>query len=960
MLWTFPVADGDYDVRLYMKSGWNGADAIGDRQFDVEIEGALVLDDYDLVADAGHRVGTMKSFNVTVTDGNLNIDFLHGPIQNPLVNAIEIIDVTEPGAPEALVEITPNGGLNASTYGNDSYQITNNSTGGITIDSVEIDLSTGILPDMVFDPTGSGGDATSNCLTPNTGATAVGFIAPSDPCVDPYSQPRNGGFDILTVDFNEFDPGEFFAFTTDIDPNSIQGVSGAGNAGAVSGYELIGATITVTFSDGSVITSSLYEDGSLGGSQAIVAPAAPAAPTIDVVGVTTPATVSDPNQTILVTGAPGANVSLLQMDTRLYIASGDPPFNVTDPTYYANEAMSGKTLYTAVIESDGDVEIPVTLLQTLSGDTTPDGGLNYFIAVLSDGPYAVDQQVSMTSNVEILKYDPTANSAPIIDAIADQTMEEGGDLSLTFNITDADGDTLTIGTSSAPDASSFYTETVVENAPGDYTVTLDFAPETGDAGSYDVTVTADDGTDASTEPFTLTVTEPAAPIAHVEINPGAGLSSSTFNGGFIIENDSTLGLTIDSVSFDLSTAIYPNMVFDPNGAAGDAVGKCFTPVSGGTQTGVVAPADPCADPFSAPRGNGGYDIITVDFSDFNPGESFEFAVDVDPTSIENASTTGSSGSVSGLELAGSTVTITFSDGSVLTTELYRIPASNGGSQNDAAADPLAAAPGLQIVGLPATPTDAVVASANQTAEISGPAGADVALMVIESDLLTDNTIPDPFEANQAQAIDEYFDAIGAGGTVQIPVTLNDTASGDLYYIVAVIEEPDGRTSPLSQVWRLELDPTAATADLTGSFTMQGRSDYGVDLTVDVYEVGQTTPAYSFTPTATSGGEFTVTGIVPGTYEIAVKHSNTLQVVETATLTAGSNTADFGELLAGDANDDNVVSALDFSILAGAYNSEAGDANYDARADFNGDGFVTGLDFSLLAGNFNVAGEDPSG
>lgn len=959
MLWTFPVADGDYEVRLYFKSGWNGADTVGDRQFDVEIEGNLALDDYDIVADVGHRVGTMQSFTVTVSDGNLNIDFLHGPMQNPLVNAIEIIDVTappannapaidaiadqtvqegdtlsfsfditdadgdalsittsstpdasgfytetvtptgsgaysvtlefapqagdagsydvtvtaddgteastepftltvtEPGAPEALIEINPGGGLGASTYSDGSFQVTNNSTGGITIESIELDLSTGILPDMVFDPTGSGGDATSKCLTANSGGATVGFVTPSDPCVDPYSQPRNGGFDVLSLNFDDFDPSEFFTFVTDVDPNSIQGVSGAGNAGAVSGYELIGATVTITFSDGSVITSSLYEDGSLGGSQAIVAPTAPAAPTIDVVGVTTPATVSDPNQTVLVTGAPGANVSLLLMDARLYIASGDPPFDVTDPTYYANEAMSGKTLYTAVIEPDGDVEIPVTLLQTAGASGTPDGGLNHFIAVLSDGPYAVDQQVSQTSNVEIVKYDPTAG----------------------------------------------------------------------------------------------------IPAAHVEINPGTGLTSSTFNGGFIIEN--TGDLLIDSVSFDLSTAIYPNMVFDPNGTAGDAAGKCFTPTSGGAATGLIAPSDACSDPFSAPRGNGGYDVITVDFSEFDPGESFEFAVDVDPTSIESASSTGGSGSVSGLELAGSTVTITFSDGSVLTTELYRIPGSNGGSQNDATADPLAAAPDLQIVGLPATPTDAVVADPNQTVEISGAAGADVALLVIESDLLTDNTIADPFEANEAQAVAEYFDAIGAGGTVQIPVTLNDAASGDLYYIVAVIQEPDGRTSSLSQVWRLELDPTAATADLTGSFTMEGRSDYGVDLTVDVYEVGQTTPAYSFTPTATSGGEFTVTGIAPGTYEIAVKHSNTLQVVETLTLAAGGNTADFGELLAGDANDDNLVSALDFSILAGAYNSQVGDANYDARADFNGDGFVTGLDFSLLAGNFNVAGENPS-
>ncbi|MEO0599781.1 MAG: hypothetical protein AAF126_26955, partial [Chloroflexota bacterium] len=167
----------------------------------------------------------------------------------------------EEGIPEALVEITPTGNLGASTFSASSFQITNNSTAGITIDSVTFDLSTGILPDMVFDPVGAGGDATASCLTPNSGATATGFIVPTDPCVDPFSVPRNGGFDVMTVNFSDFGAGEQFLFTTDVDPNSIQGVPGAGNAGAVSGYELSGATITVTFSNGAVITSSLYEMG---------------------------------------------------------------------------------------------------------------------------------------------------------------------------------------------------------------------------------------------------------------------------------------------------------------------------------------------------------------------------------------------------------------------------------------------------------------------------------------------------------------------------------------------------------------------------------------------------------------------------------------------------------------------------------------------------------------------------
>src|SRR5690606_27782890 len=128
--------------------------------------------------------------------------------------------------------------------------ITNQSGDGVEITSVSFDLSTGILPDMVFDPTGTGGDATAKCLTANSGAAAVGYIVPANPCASPFSQPRQGGYDVMSLSFNDFAPGETFTFSVDIDPNSIQGVPGAGNAGSVSGYELIGSTVTVTFSNG--------------------------------------------------------------------------------------------------------------------------------------------------------------------------------------------------------------------------------------------------------------------------------------------------------------------------------------------------------------------------------------------------------------------------------------------------------------------------------------------------------------------------------------------------------------------------------------------------------------------------------------------------------------------------------------------------------------------------------------
>jgi len=322
--------------------------------------------------------------------------------------------IPEPAKAAALIEVTPNGGLGASTFGANSFQITNNSDTGVQITSVSFDLSSGILPDMVFDPTGSGGDATASPFTPNSGATETGLVAPATPAVDPFAQPRNGGFDVLSIDFTDFDPGEQFFFTTDVDPNSIQGVPGAGAAGAVSGYELIGSTVTVNFSDGKVITGSLYEDGSLGGAQVLVdSDVTAVAPTIELLGAGadesnlpgTQLTVSDSNQTVRVSGTVGDNISLLQMDARLFIASGDNPFDVSvdELPFYANEATAGKVVYSGVIGSDGFIDIPVMLLQTDGSNDTPDGGLNHFVAVTSPVPYAVDQPVSQTSDVLIVK-----------------------------------------------------------------------------------------------------------------------------------------------------------------------------------------------------------------------------------------------------------------------------------------------------------------------------------------------------------------------------------------------------------------------------------------------------------------------------------------------------------------------------------------------------------------------------
>lgn len=149
--------------------------------------------------------------------------------------------------------------------------------------------------------------------------------------------------------------------------------------------------------------------------------------------------------------------------------------------------------------------------------------------------------------------------------------------------------------------------------------------------------------------------------------------------------------------------------------------------------------------------------------------------------------------------------------------------------------------------------------------------------------------------------------------------------------------------------------------LNGSVTLQGRPDapdprWQAPIQVRLYKSGETTPAYELTPTTDNNGHFTLHGIEAGVYDAYVKHAHTLQNKQTITLNSDTNTIDFGTLREGDANGDNAVRLLDFSILATTFSKCQSTPGYDERADFDGNACVNITDFSLLATNFVATGE----
>ncbi|MEK7954408.1 malectin domain-containing carbohydrate-binding protein [Luteolibacter soli] len=343
---------------------------------------------------------------------------------------------------------------------------------------------------------------------------------------------------------------------------------------------------------------------------------------------------------------------------------------------------------------------------------------------------------------------------------------------------------------------------------------------------------------------------------------GAGTltSSSTNTGGsYKLENTSTGGQKITSVSVDLRTGMMPDVVFDPNHTAGDADGKAFE-VDPNDVADLPAPTGSATYAFGAPH-NGvdsadGYSMITVNTSgmDFPAGRLLKFSSDIDPLSVKMTPTpvTGpgpfEASSVSGLEIIGATITVTFDDGTVRKSRLAGLPGTsnaNKGSMAQLATSQLPT-PVISVAGQ----SSPFTTTTQPTVRIVGPAGSAVELGVFRSALrLVDGafTVPgyqiDPFETNRVESFG-YSDAtIGANGYVDVPLTLNyDTTLGGIHMVTAFLTDGSGNRSATSNVLTIEYNPTAAAptalfrinAGSTTSYTDTAGQVWAPDLSTSTY------------------------------------------------------------------------------------------------------------------------------
>ncbi len=216
--YNITLPNGNYTVilhfaEIYWGATGGGAGGTGSRIFDVSIEGLLVLDNYDIVADVGSETPVLKSFEVTVNDGQLNMHFSAlasaGGVDQPKVSAIEINGSGATNAPPtAVASADPVNGISPLEVNFTG----SNSTDDIGVVSYLWDFKDGTptssLPNPVHTFTNSGTFhveltvADGEGLTDSTTVTVVVDNPPNEPPVAVAVGTPTSGTVPLTVSFD--------------------------------------------------------------------------------------------------------------------------------------------------------------------------------------------------------------------------------------------------------------------------------------------------------------------------------------------------------------------------------------------------------------------------------------------------------------------------------------------------------------------------------------------------------------------------------------------------------------------------------------------------------------------------------------------------------------------------------------------------------------------------------------
>ena len=418
-----------------------------------------------------------------------------------------------------------------SNFAKNSFRLEN--SGDKVIVEAVIDVTGALYPDSVFDPFGVGGDAISKELTIDTDG-GTGAVAPT--MASYIGAGGAAGYSGIRLTFDEavsggFQPGEEVRFSVDMDPNSIAGTTkntlDAGSSpdwdiGGISGAELIGSTLTLTFADGTTATGQLHGADNQFGSKALAAQDTPnlsvnltvngltpgGTGSYDVTGpaVTVSGPAGETARVVLTKGFIQPVVNLFdepvasQLNAQLAVlAAGDFP---------ANNAVEFQTVDVVL---DGTVQ-DISSLFDFSGvpiydfageDELPLGFVASVIDTNND-----DFAIGPVTTPIYLKYEEaTSNQAPSITSSDAFTLEENGTAVGTVTATDPENDTLSYAIAGGADSAQF----AINASTGalSFLSAPDFETPTdlGADNVYDLQVSATDGSNTTTQDIAVTVSD---------------------------------------------------------------------------------------------------------------------------------------------------------------------------------------------------------------------------------------------------------------------------------------------------------------------------------------------------------------------------------------------------------------------------------------------------------------------
>tara|TARA_R110000868_G_scaffold150689_1_gene374141 strand:- start:31332 stop:37586 length:6255 start_codon:yes stop_codon:yes gene_type:complete len=259
--------------------------------------------------------------------------------------------------------------------------------------------------------------------------------------------------------------------------------------------------------------------------------------------------------------------------------------------------------------------------------------------------------------------------------------------------------------------------------------------------------------------------------AELHFTPNADIDVSTYQPNTVqISNLITSSKDLKKVIINIEDAILPDgAFFDPNAAGGNN-GKAF-------QINSAVGSFAANATYQLGSAATGYKQISIDFNGFNPGETVNFSLDIDPMSMLGYGKTVPAGGVSGAELAGSRVTFVFDDGSTTEAELF----GSGIAQADArGVSNLRAAPTLSLQGQ--SSGNVSFPAGDPSVIVHGTPGATVRVQMMTVAQLS---VPfeDPYEGNAAtDVVYETVTLDGAGEGV-----ISGSLSVDQVLVMAVAE-----------------------------------------------------------------------------------------------------------------------------------------------------------------------------